>query len=273
MTVKPAEYRELDHNWRLWASIIIVGVLAFSVVFGFLIIPVVQGRAAGLDAFTAICRAVGILPGAPPVRQPLTDSQAAPTTTVAWSPDLVHRLGQPTAGGAEVAQACAACHGERGVSPDPQNPHLAGQSSIAIYKQLHDYKSGSRMHEIMTEIAKAIDDQDIPAVAAYFSSSTAQALDPKSAPFVDAQVVRLVERGDPARGLPACNACHGPNAGGPLETPTLSRQNQAYLARQLQAFRNGERRNDVYTRMRSIAGKLTDREIEALSIFYAAAPK
>ena len=121
----------------------------------------------------------------------------------------------------------------------------------------------------MTGIAQAIDDQDIPTVAAYFSSSTAQALDPKSAPFVEEGIVRLVERGDPARGLPACNACHGPNAGGPLETPTLSRQNQAYLARQLQAFKSGDRRNDIYTRMRSIASKLTDREIEGLSIFYA----
>jgi cytochrome c553 len=242
-------------------------------VFGFFVIPIIQGYGAGIDAFTAICRAIGIAPGAPSARQPLSQAQAQPTTRVAWSATLLRDLSRRPAAVPALAEACVACHGERGIAPDPQNPNLAGQSAAAIYKQLHDYKSGSRMHDIMTEIAKAIDDQDIPAVAAYFSSSTAQALDPKSAPFVDAQVVRLVERGDPARGLPACNACHGPNAGGPLETPTLSRQNQEYLARQLQAFRSGERRNDVYTRMRSIAGKLTDREIEALSIFYAAAPK
>jgi cytochrome c553 len=269
-TVDPAT---LDRPWRNWASLIIVAVLVFSVVFGFFVIPIVQGYAAGIDPFTAICRAIGILPGAPSVRQPQSQAQAQPTTRVAWSAGLLRDLSRPTTSGGPTIEVCVACHGEHGIAPDPQNPNLAGQSAAAIYKQLHDYKSGSREHEIMTEIAKAIDDQDIPTVAAYFSSSTAQALDPKSAPFVEESVVRLVERGDPARGLPACNACHGPNAGGPLETPTLSRQNQEYLARQLQAFKSGERRNDIYTRMRSIASRLTDGEIEALSIFYAAAAK
>jgi cytochrome c553 len=267
--MKPAEYRELDHNWRLWASIIIIGVLAFSLVFGFLVIPVVQGRAAGLDAFTSICRAVGILPGSPSVKQPSTDAQAQPATEVAWSTDLVQRLNQPIPAGAEVAQVCAPCHGERGISPDPQNPHLAGQSSIAIYKQLHDYKSGSRTHEIMTGIAQSLDEQQILDVAAHFGGAARRELDPTTAQVVDEDIVRLVERGDPARGLPACNSCHGATAGGPIETPTLSRQNRQYLARQLQAYRSGERRNDIYTRMRSVASKLNDREIEKLANFYA----
>ena len=64
-------------------------------------------------------------------------------------------------------------------------------------------------------------------------------------------------------------ACHGANAGGPLETPTLPHQNREYLVRQLHAFKTGGRRNDIYTRMRSVAEKLTDREIEKLSTFYA----
>jgi cytochrome c553 len=62
-----------------------------------------------------------------------------------------------------------------------------------------------------------------------------------------------VERGDPARGLPACNACHGFNSGSPIETPSLSRQNKEYLASQLHAFKSSDRRNDIYTRMRGIA--------------------
>ena len=57
--------------------------------------------------------------------------------------------------------------------------------------------------------------------------------------------------------------------GGPIETPTLSHQNKEYLARQLRAFRDGSRRNDIYTRMRSVAEKLSDREVERLATFYA----
>jgi cytochrome c553 len=237
--------------------------------FGFLILPIVQGRAAGLDAFTAICRAIGILPGSPAVKQPTSQATAQPTTQVAWSTDLMRALGRPTPAGAEVAQACVACHGERGIAADPQNPNLAGQSGVAIYKQLHDYKSGSRKHEIMTGIAQGLDDQQIIDVAAHYASSARRDLDPTTAEVVDEDIVRLVERGDPARSLPACNSCDGFNAGGPVESPTLSHQNREYLARQLHAFKDGSRQNDIYTRMRSVSSKLTDREIEKLANFYA----
>jgi cytochrome c553 len=264
-----ADPEALDRPWRFWASIIIVSALGFSVVFGFFVIPVVQGYSAGIDPFTAICRAVGIEPGAPPVRQPRSEAKAQPTTQVAWSPDLLRTLSRPGKAGAEVAQGCLACHGETGIAPDPKFPNLAGQSSIAIYKQLHDYKSGSRVNEIMTGMAQALEDPDIVNVANYYASSTARALDPKKVPSIAAEVMRLVERGDPARGIPACNACHAHNAGGPIETPTLSRQNQDYLVRQLHGFKSGDRRNDIYTRMRSIAAKLTDQEIDALTTFYA----
>jgi cytochrome c553 len=265
----PAEPEAVDRPWRIWASIVIVSVLAFSVVFGFIVIPTVQGYGAGIDPFTAICRAIGIAPGAPSARQPQSEAQAEPTTQVAWSTDLLRNLSHPTQAGAEVAQGCAPCHGERGIAPDPQFPNLAGQSAVAIYKQLHDYKSGSRVNDIMIAMAQALEDQQILDVAAHFASSTARGLDPTTVPSIDALVVRLVERGDPARGLPACNACHAPSAGGPIETPALSRQSQDYLDKQLHAFKSGDRRNDIYTRMRSIASKLTDREIEALATFYA----
>ena len=264
-----ADPEALDRPWRIWASIIIVSVLAFSVVFGFFVIPVIQGYAAGIDPYSAICRAIGIAPGAPPVRQPRSEAQAQPTTRVAWSVELLRKLSHPTPAGAEVAAGCAPCHGERGIAPDPQFPNLAGQSAAAIYKELHDYKSGSRVNDIMTGMAQALEDQQILDVAAHHASSTAQAVDPTTVPMTDALVVRLVERGDPTSGLPACNACHGATAGGPIETPTLSRQSKDYLARQLHAFKSGDRHNDIYTRMRSIASKLTDREIEALAGFYA----
>ncbi|WP_262273217.1 c-type cytochrome [Microvirga yunnanensis] len=267
--MRPAELREIDRPWRFWASVIIVSILVFSVVFGFLILPVVQGRAAGIDAFTAICRAVGILPGSPAVRQPTSAATAQPTTRVAWSTDLMRALGQRTQAGAEVAQGCVACHGERGIAADPQNPNLAGQSAAAIFKQLHDYKSGSRVHEVMTGIAQGLDDRQIVDVAAHFASSTRRDLDPTTAEVVDQDIIRLVERGDPSRGLPACNSCHGFNAGGPVETPTLSHQNREYLARQMHAFKTGDRKNDIYTRMRSVSSKLTDREIDRLATFYA----
>ena len=99
--MQPAEIEALDRPWRRWASLIIVGALAFSVLFGFVLLPVVQGYQADIDPFTAICRALGISPGSPVSPQPPSDAVAAPTTTVAWSTDLLRSLAQPNPGGAE----------------------------------------------------------------------------------------------------------------------------------------------------------------------------
>src|SRR3954447_15268777 len=102
----PSDPSELDRPWRRWASFIIVGMLGFSIVAGFLVIPVMQGLSAGLSPFDAICRAVGITAGSPAMRQPQSTAAAAPTTRVAWSTGLIRKLAHPTPAGAEVAQQC-----------------------------------------------------------------------------------------------------------------------------------------------------------------------
>jgi cytochrome c553 len=61
-------------------------------------------------------------------------------------------------GGAKVLEVWVAWHGEQGASVAPEFPHLNGQSSAAIYKQLHDYRTGSRTHAQMTDLAKALDE-------------------------------------------------------------------------------------------------------------------
>ncbi len=48
-------------------------------------------------------------------------------------------------------------------------------------------------------------------------------------------------------------------------------QYSSYLATQLRAYHARERHNDVYARMRTIAGALTDAEIAELAAYYAAA--
>src|SRR4051794_38279294 len=43
-----ADPHVLDQSWRLWASVTVVGVLLTGILLGVLIIPVVQGRSAGI---------------------------------------------------------------------------------------------------------------------------------------------------------------------------------------------------------------------------------
>jgi cytochrome c553 len=70
------------------------------------------------------------------------------------------------------------------------------------------------------------------------------------------------------KGVPACAGCHGPNGAGiPSQYPRLSGQHAEYTEVQLRAFRDGVRRNNEP--MLQIAGRLSDREIKALSDYIA----
>src|SRR5262249_17884794 len=87
-----SEPHVLDQPWRVWASMAVLGILRFGVLPGILIIPIVQGRSVGLDAYTAICRALGILPGSPAQPQPATAAPPTPVSQVVWTPDVLEIL-------------------------------------------------------------------------------------------------------------------------------------------------------------------------------------
>jgi cytochrome c553 len=256
----------------VWASIAVIGILLFGMLLGILIIPIVQGRSAGIDAYTAICRALGILPGSPAQPQPATAAPPTPVSQVIWTPDVLEILarGNTERGRAKVLEVCVACHGEQGVSTTPDYPHLNGQSGAAIYKQLHDYRTGSRANPLMTGIASALEEPIIADVAAYYAGQPKRNPNPASLGELPEAIVRLVELGDPNRNIPPCAACHRPGSGGPIEAPILSEQGRDYLAQQLRMYASGERRNDVYARMRVIAAQLTPAEIDGLSRYYSA---
>jgi cytochrome c553 len=55
----------------------------------------------------------------------------------------------------------------------------------------------------------------------------------------------------------------------PSQYPRLSGQHAEYLEAQLKAFRSGERANDPNGSMRTVAGKLSDREIQAVADYAA----
>jgi cytochrome c553 len=271
-TRQTSEPHVLDQPWRMWSSIAVLGILLGGVLLGVLIIPIVQGRSAGLDAYTAICRALGILPGSPAQPQPSDRTPPTPVSQVIWTPDVLQILARADVrqGHAKVQEVCVACHGETGVSTAPEFPHLAGQSGAAIYKQLFDYRTGSRVHPLMTDVAKALDETVIADVAAYYAGQPQRNPDPVTLAQSPPAVVQLVELGDPRRNIPPCSSCHRAGAGGPIESPVLAEQRAEYIVQQLKLYASGERRNDVYARMRTIAARLTDDEIEGLAAYYRA---
>jgi cytochrome c553 len=261
-----------DRRWRVWASAAVFATVLGGILLGVLIIPVVQGRSDGIDAYTAICRALGVLPGSPARQQVIDRTPPTPVSQVVWTPGILQILAdaRPERGRAKVQEVCIACHGEQGVSVSPEYPNLAGQSGAAIYKQLSDYRTGSRTNQLMTDIAKALDEATLADVAAYYAAQPTRNPDPTTLAESPPAIVHLVELGDPSRNIPPCAACHRPGSGGPIEAPILSEQGRDYLVLQLKMYATGDRRNDVYGRMRTIASRLTPAEIDGLAAYYRA---
>ena len=258
-----------DRIWTMAAAAGVLGLLSFAALFAFVIMPISQARHLGLSPWAAICRAAG-LTREPAVAPEARFADAVPVSSLVYDPGLLNRLSRADEhGGARlVGQTCSVCHGENGVSENPGFPSLADQSSVALYKQLRDYKSGARVNPVMAAVVAPLSDSQMLAAAAYLSHDHAWAgLGPRWA-VPDSVAIALVREGDPTRNLPACDACHGGHAGGPAETPRLYGQRQEYLRAQLQAYAAGGRRNDVYGRMRSVAKKLTPSEMAKLSEYY-----
>ncbi len=169
---------------------------------------------------------------------------------------------------------CAACHGPDGNSPTSAYPHIAGQGADYLYKQLADFKPSdgkpaARPNDIMAGMASILSPEDMRAVAIYFSK---QKIKPSAA--TDPKLVevgkQLWRKGDFDRGIPACAGCHGPaGAGLPAQYPRLAGQHAEYTAQQLKNFRAEERSNDPERMMRTIADKMSDRQIKAVADYIA----
>lgn len=174
------------------------------------------------------------------------------------------------------ATTCVACHGNDGNAIMALYPKLAGQHADYLTKQLADYKlaltsdgAQGRSNAIMAGMASALSATDMADLGAYFSSLP---ISPNTTPEAAIAIAEPLYRfGDPERGIAACISCHGPRGNGTSLSgfPKISGQNAQYTQLQLQHFRVGTRNNDLNAMMRSVAEKLNDDEINALSAYVA----
>jgi len=70
----------------------------------------------------------------------------------------------------DKAAACAACHGQNGISVNAMWPTLAGQHEDYLLNALRQYRDGSRKDPVMTAQAALLAEEDLPKLAAYFAS-------------------------------------------------------------------------------------------------------
>ena len=246
-----------------------------------------HARAFGIAAFAALAAsAIGAAAFAQTTVTPLPDTapvQAAPLDASALA-DLAKAHWGDAKAGAVKAGACAACHGLDGNPTDAQYPRLAGMPERYVAQQLALFKAGQRntgMAAVMMPMAAPLSAQDMRDLGAYFSQQKAGAgiaddTQIAAGPYAGMKYFevgqKLFRGGDPARGLPACMACHGPTgAGNPGPAyPHIAGQQSAYAVRRLQEYRTGTTTQGdphSFNIMATVAKSLTDEEIQALGSY------
>lgn len=176
----------------------------------------------------------------------------------------------PPAAPASLA-ACLPCHGPDAEAASqapgvPPIPRVGGQHVEYLAKQLREYKTGKRKHDLMVPMVANISNRQLRELAAHFASQA-----PAPPAVENSQLVErgraLYEQGNAA--VPACVGCHVPNGVGGPRYPRLAGQRQAYVVHQLTNFKQGVRTNDRARVMRNIAANLSDEEMLAIAAYLA----
>jgi cytochrome c553 len=168
---------------------------------------------------------------------------------------------------------CGACHGAKGVSQQPKYPRLAGQNAGYLAAQLKAFRAQTRGDAdaigYMWGMAAPLDDATIDALSAYYAAQTpAQASASKDAALVAAGQ-KIYENGVASVGVPACAACHGPDAHGLGDFPRLAGQHAQYILKQLDSFQSNMRNVAV---MHGVAEGLRVDEMRAVAAYLETRP-
>jgi cytochrome c553 len=161
------------------------------------------------------------------------------------------------ANGKVLSYTCLGCHGidnYKNVYPTYSVPELGGQYADYIVAALKEYKSGERSHATMHVQAASLSEQDMQDIAAYFSGMQLKA----GSAAVGTAPVKVAQ---------LCVACHGKNGVGISgDYPTLAGQHADYLARSIQEYKQGDRKNAV---MPTFVMTLSPADIAEIADYYA----
>lgn len=164
-----------------------------------------------------------------------------------------------------VRQRCIDCHGPTGQGSNSQFPKLSGQNVDYLVQQMFNFKSGARKSSVMSPQLADLTGDEIIRLARHFSGERLIPEVTTDKALVEAGR-QVFMNGSPERGVSACAACHGPTARGGQMLPRLAGQHADYIELQLRRFIERSRTTDQ-TLMHSVASKMTDAEVRAVSYF------
>ena len=159
------------------------------------------------------------------------------------------------------AQVCFACHGPDGNSQSPDYPILAGQSWRYIYIELKDFKEGRRSDPQMSPMVADLSRDDMIDLGNFFAAQ-------KQLPIRITVDPAKVDAGRKTSDAVLCPMCHLGGFVGQNEIPRVAGQWPQYIKKQLEDFKAKRRTNDAGN-MTSVAGTLSDSDIENLSQYIA----
>lgn len=173
-----------------------------------------------------------------------------------------------------IKDDCAACHGDKGASTDPEFPIIGGLSEFYLDEAMRAYREGARPCEKTTypagprkgqetdmcQLASELDGKTIEALAAYYAElpfvPAKQEFDPAKA----ALGAKLHER--------SCEKCHAAGGTDPMDDAgILGGQWKHYLEEAFAHFKDGRRVQDE--KMKLKFDELDDEQRDALLHFYA----
>lgn len=160
--------------------------------------------------------------------------------------------------GRTVAQDCAGCHGADGNVTAADMPTLAGQDAAYLAASLKAYAAGQRDHAQMVTASAELSEADIESLATFYAQQEPVARKVRQPPTI----AEWIER---------CDRCHGigGNSTNP-RYPSLSSQNEPYLARVIETYAGGGRHNST---MAAMSQPLRPADVEALAAHYASQPR
>jgi cytochrome c553 len=167
---------------------------------------------------------------------------------------------------------CKTCHGlsgqgYRGYYPMPR---LAGQQPKYIENQLRAFMERRRMNPVMFNVAHALSPSMVAALTTYFQDLNPNPI--SGAPKDHLALGKTIfEQGLPESNVPACSACHGPEAKGQNEIPRLAGQLFPYTIKALTNWSKergqGGAKDDTSAVMVPTTHNLTQSQIGAIAAY------
>jgi cytochrome c553 len=161
--------------------------------------------------------------------------------------------------GKALADGCAGCHGENGISQTEATPSLAGEPDLYIQWQLVFFRGGNRKSEVMGPIAEALNNDEIRNLGAYYASLPPPKGEPAMPSDAEAQVGAKLAAGH------HCGSCHGDDYAGSGPAARLAGQREDVLIKALRDYKSGARVAPGVASMADVVYDLSDERMQALA--------